>query len=112
MWAFSLVRLIGDVVLMGTPVPVGRKSWGKARAVVSGRIMNCYSDTDWTLGILYRSQRWSTTVAGIRPVKTRGVQDVNVSAIVEGHAAYPHKVKDILNVIKLDDDAAAHSFKT
>jgi hypothetical protein len=55
-------------------------------------------------------QRWSTTVAGIRPVKTRGVQDVDVSSIIQGHADYPNKVKDVLDIVKLDDDAATMSF--
>jgi len=97
--------LIGDVVLMGIPMPVGKSSWGKARSVVAGRLINCYSEKDWVLGILYRTQRWSSTVAGIRQVKCSGVQDVDVSSVIEGHADYPTKVKDILSIVKLDDDA-------
>lgn len=95
--------LVENVVLMGTPVSCSAE-WAKAAEVVPGRLVNCYSSTDWTLGLLYRSQRWSTTVAGIRETNCPGVENVDVSAVVKRHTDYSVKVPDILDLIKLADD--------
>jgi hypothetical protein len=79
--------LIESVVLMGVPITCNM-GWDKARRVVAGRLVNCYSDRDWTLALLYRQQRWSLHVAGIRPVDTPGVEDLNVSHLISGHNKY------------------------
>ena len=55
------------------------------------------------LAIMFRTQSWSTKVAGISPVDLPGfVEDVDVSDDVASHAAYPAKVRDLLAKIDLD----------
>lgn len=100
--------LVADAVLMGCPVPVDPATWRKARAAVCGRLVNCHSRHDWTLGVLYRYQRWSTTVAGIRPVvDAPGVENVDVSGAVATHTDYPFKTGEVLDLVRLEDDAKA-----
>ena len=43
--------LIESVVLMGVPITCNM-GWDKARRVVTGRMVNCYSNRDWTLALL------------------------------------------------------------
>ena len=95
--------LIESCVLMGIPVSVDGK-WEKARKVVSGRLINCYSTHDWTLSLLYRSQRWSSTVAGIRQVPSMGIENCDVSSQINSHTDYATSVPGILELVGLNDD--------
>ena len=42
---------------------VSPEKWALARDAVAGRLVNAYSKNDWTLGVLYRYQRFTSTVA-------------------------------------------------
>lgn len=103
--------LIEDVVVMGTPVSVDSK-WDKARNIVSGRFINCFSKHDWTLGVLYRTQRFSSTVAGIREVPSHGIENCDVSSIIKSHTDYSSNISEILDLACLADDAKARKRET
>lgn len=60
MFPFSLkqvpVRGVVDTVyLLGAPVPSDDQQWATVASVVGGEIFNCYSRTDWVLGLMYRT---------------------------------------------------------
>ncbi|EGB12731.1 hypothetical protein AURANDRAFT_60757 [Aureococcus anophagefferens] len=79
-----------------------KKRWRAAASVVAGRCVNAYSENDLMLAIMYRTQSWSRSVAGIAPVNLPGVEDVDVSDDVASHAAYPARVRALLAKINLD----------
>jgi Protein of unknown function (DUF726) len=41
-------------VLVGAPIGTRLKRWRRARSVVAGRLVNCYSTRDFVLGLIYR----------------------------------------------------------
>lgn len=95
---------VNDVVLLGAPVTTDRTKWSKARAVVSGRLVNCYFWKDWILAFLYRYLEWGITVAGLSRVTVPGVENVDVSGLgFQSHADYPKYILDILALARMGE---------
>ncbi|TDZ20592.1 putative membrane protein [Colletotrichum orbiculare MAFF 240422] len=89
--------LVDTVVLIGAPVPSNREHWQVLRSVVSGRIVNVYSEKDYILGFLYRTTSLQLGIAGLQEVKDVGrVENLNLSAEVSGHLRYPSLIARIL----------------
>ncbi|OJD33576.1 uncharacterized protein BKCO1_2900054 [Diplodia corticola] len=103
--AFGLVE---NVVMMGAPTPSDAAAWRRMRAVVAGRLVNVYSSNDHILGYLYRTSSIQLGVAGLQEVQgVQGVENVDVSAMVDGHTRYRWLTGTILKKIgmeELDDD--------
>lgn len=96
--------LIESVVILGAPAPSDSADWRKLRSVVSGRLVNVYSDTDYILGFLYRTSSIQYGVAGLRSAEyVKGVENVDVSDIVSGHLRYRYLTGTILKRIGWED---------
>lgn len=96
--------LVDTAVLMGAPVPSATESWAMMKSVVGGRLINIYSSDDWVLGFLYRTSAIQLGVAGLQAVEgVVGVENFDVSGIVDGHIKYAQSVQQILAPI-LDAD--------
>ena len=89
-------------MLLGAAVPRDSALWRRARAVVAGRLINGWSDADWTLRFLYRFQSFELRVAGIAPVENAGVENVDLTRVVTGHMQYPRKLAEILRMLHLE----------
>lgn len=94
--------IVENAVLLGSPVPVVRKDWASARSMVAGRLINGYSENDWMLAIMYRYQGWALNSAGIGSLDIPGVENVDLSGIVQGHLEYKSKIGAIMDVIQLE----------
>jgi hypothetical protein len=93
----SIRGLIQDVIIMGTPVTPDAELFSSARSIIAGRFINCYSTRDWLLGVLF----WegiSKPAAGLVPIDCAGIENINCSEIVSGHAEYLDKLDEILNL--------------
>lgn len=83
-------HLIDSVYLFGLPTSSrDAESWKKVRAMVSGRLVNGWvePEEDYVLAILSRASmltEGSWEVAGLAPVKVKGVENVKCEG-VEGH---------------------------
>lgn len=95
--------IIENVVIIGAPVPADEDDWREVRSVVSGRVVNVYSEKDWILGFLYRSANLQLGVAGLQEVGLYGVENVNVAERVSGHLKYRFEVPFILREVLGDD---------
>jgi hypothetical protein len=96
--------LIENVVLAGTPCPSDVADWRRIRSVVSGRVVNVFSKQDFILGFLYRTSSVQLGVAGLQPVEgVHGVQNVDVSELVDGHLQYRYLTGSILRKIGFED---------
>jgi len=96
------INRVQNVVLMGSPIPATfafegqRMPWKHARSAVSGRFINCYNGKDSLLGFLCRYVEWGISIAGLSAVKEDGIENVDVSHIVNSHSDYPGKTEEIL----------------
>ncbi|KAI0182561.1 hypothetical protein EV127DRAFT_449263 [Xylaria flabelliformis] len=103
--------LIENVVLLGAPTPSSSAEWRRIRSVVTGRVVNAYSTRDYILAFLYRTNSIQFGVAGLQPVlNVKGVENVNVSDLVEGHTLYRHATGPILGRLGFED-ANFHALK-
>ncbi|KAH6721981.1 hypothetical protein BKA61DRAFT_538754 [Leptodontidium sp. MPI-SDFR-AT-0119] len=99
--AFGLVE---SAVLIGTPAPSDAAVWRSMRSVVSGRLVNVYSENDYILAFLYRTSSIQYGVAGLQEAQdVKGIENVNVSEMVSGHLRYQYLVGSILEKIGFED---------
>ncbi|KAI1172174.1 hypothetical protein F4777DRAFT_524901 [Nemania sp. FL0916] len=96
--------LIENVVLLGAPTPSSPTKWRRLRSVVTGRVVNGYSPDDSLLAYLYRTSNIQYGVAGLQPVSgVKGIENIDVSDLVEGHTLYRHAAGPILERIGFED---------
>jgi hypothetical protein len=81
--------LVQNVYMFGCPIVVKRDEIVQAVSMVSGRFVNGYANNDWILGYLFRATSGGIgRIAGLAPVDIAGVENVDVTEIVNGHMAY------------------------
>lgn len=96
--------LVETVILMGSPTPSNDEHWRRVRSVVSGRVVNVFSENDNVLAFLYRTSSLQLGVAGLQPVENvPGVENLDVSDIISGHLRYQFLLGKIISSIGLQD---------
>ncbi|CCX10860.1 Similar to Uncharacterized membrane protein C6F6.13c; acc. no. O14244 [Pyronema omphalodes CBS 100304] len=81
--------LVQNAYMFGSPVVVKHDEYAQVVAMVSGRFVNAYSTSDWILGYLFRATSGGISrVAGLATVDLPGVENVDVTDLVNGHMAY------------------------
>ncbi|KAL3844697.1 hypothetical protein ACJIZ3_002100 [Penstemon smallii] len=98
----SNAGLVERVVLLGAPIAIKDMNWEATRKVVAGRYVNAYSTDDWMLGIAFRANLLTQGLAGIQPVNVPGVENVDVTEVIEGHSSYLWGTQQILEQLDLD----------
>ncbi|GLA31793.1 hypothetical protein AnigIFM63604_008880 [Aspergillus niger] len=94
--------LVESAILMGSPTPSNAPHWRRLRSVVSGRLINVYSENDAVLALLYRTSSLQLGVAGLQPVQdVPGVENLDVSETVSGHLRYQFLIGRILGLVGL-----------
>ncbi|PYI07647.1 DUF726-domain-containing protein [Aspergillus sclerotiicarbonarius CBS 121057] len=94
--------LVESAILMGSPTPSNAPHWRRLRSVVSGRLINVYSENDAVLALLYRTSSLQLGVAGLQPVQgVTGVENLDVSDTVSGHLRYQFLIGRILGLVGL-----------
>ncbi|XP_043712308.1 transmembrane and coiled-coil domain-containing protein 4-like [Telopea speciosissima] len=96
------VGIVEKVVLLGAPIPIQNENWETARKMVAGRFINAYSTNDWILGIAFRASLLTKGLAGIQPVNVPGIENVDVTELIEGHSSYLWATQQILEHLELD----------
>lgn len=100
-------RLFGqveNVIMMGTPAPSSKCVWTAIRSVVTGRVINVFSENDHILAFLHRTGCIQFGVAGLERIDdVKGVENVNASKPIDSHLAYPRLVPRILKDIGWED---------
>ncbi|XVF59731.1 hypothetical protein PTKIN_Ptkin07bG0299300 [Pterospermum kingtungense] len=95
-------ELVERVVLLGAPISIKAENWGAVRKMVAGRFINAYSSNDWMLGVAFRASLFTQGLAGIQPVDAQGIENVNVTDLIEGHSSYLWCTQQILDRLELD----------
>jgi Protein of unknown function (DUF726) len=79
------------------------KRWLAVRATVSGRLVNGYCGNDIVLGLVYRiANLQQGSVAGITSVRGVGVENVDVSSLVDGGLSYPLVLRELVALVELN----------
>ncbi|ESQ53471.1 hypothetical protein EUTSA_v10024597mg [Eutrema salsugineum] len=99
---FFLSELVERVVLLGAPISINNENWRDVRKMVAGRFINVYATNDWTLGVAFRASLLSQGLAGIQPICIPGIENVDVTHMVEGHSSYLWKTQQILERLEID----------
>ncbi|KAH6891093.1 hypothetical protein B0T10DRAFT_595224, partial [Thelonectria olida] len=96
--------VIESVILMGTPAPSESRVWLTLKSVVSGRLINVYSENDYLLGFLYRTSNIHFGVAGLQKIQgADGVENHDVSRLVTEHLRYSSLTGKILKDVGWED---------
>ncbi|KAL4870137.1 hypothetical protein BDV12DRAFT_184727 [Aspergillus spectabilis] len=95
--------LVESAILMGSPTPSDTPDWRRLRRVVSGRLVNVYSENDSVLAFLYRTSSLQLGVAGLEPIENvPGVENYDASDIINGHLRYQFLIGRILRRVGLE----------
>uniref|UniRef100_A0A0A9CMQ8 Uncharacterized protein n=1 Tax=Arundo donax TaxID=35708 RepID=A0A0A9CMQ8_ARUDO len=70
--------------------------------MVAGRFVNVYSRDDWILGVTFRASLLTQGLAGIQTIDVPGVEDVDVTELVDGHSSYLSAAQQILEYLELN----------
>lgn len=111
--------IICDVVLLGAPVTASSDQWKPLARIISGRVVNGYSSSDWLLKFLYRTSSAAIRVAGLQELcwQDKRVKNVDLTPLVSGHSDYYKKLTEILDyvnvrtLVKIEDDLATAAAK-
>jgi hypothetical protein len=96
--------IIEDVVIMGLPNHLSIASWKACRQVVSGRLINCFSQKDLILSLMFQFKRLGLKpVCGTLPVSVPGVENFDVSDLVTAHSDYCTAAGKILKRVRLGE---------
>lgn len=93
---------VESVVLLGGPISIKDEKWEDGRKMVAGRFVNAYSTNDWMLGVAFRASLLSEGLAGIQPVNISGIQNIDVTELIESHSSYLWMTKQILEQLDLE----------
>ncbi|KAM0323049.1 hypothetical protein ACHAQA_009148 [Verticillium albo-atrum] len=96
--------LVESVVMIGAPAPSDPRIWRAMKSVVSGRMVNVFSETDYVLGFLYRTSNTHSGIAGLEPVTgIEGVENYSTNRTFHGHFRYQFMVGSILKMVGWED---------
>ena len=98
--------IIDNVYLLGTPAVTSEREMRKIRSVVSGTIFNGYNPNDTVLNVLYRATTTSYSyVVGLSPQSYPGIENVDLSEMINGHMEYGTKVPIVLRHMGFEIDS-------
>ncbi|ROT43414.1 DUF726-domain-containing protein [Sodiomyces alkalinus F11] len=96
--------LVESVVMIGAPIPSDGRIWQVMRSVVTGRLVNVYSESDYVLGFLSRTSNLEFGVSGLQAIiGVEGIENCNVTRTVSGHLRYQYMIGTILKGIGWED---------
>jgi hypothetical protein len=96
--------VVDSVVMMGAPVPSESRVWLTLKSVVSGRLVNVYSEKDYMLGFLYRTCNLQFGIAGLQEIQgADSVENHCIQALPKGHLSYSSLTSQVLKDIAWED---------
>eukprot|EP00804_Cyclotella_cryptica_P000429 CCRYP_020670-RB/>CCRYP_020670-RB protein AED:0.04 eAED:0.04 QI:330/0.85/0.75/1/0.57/0.5/8/1053/1250 len=94
--------LIADVIFIGLPRVIDKTVLTSCRRVTGGRLINCYAKNDWLLSLMFVAR--GGTPCGTKPIlDVPGVENYDVTSLVESHTKYGDAIPNILKVIRFGE---------
>ena len=97
----NVYNMIDNVYLLGACIAPSLQDWNNIIPLVSGRFVNCYSNNDWFLKILFRLTM--SPCAGTSMIDHPGIENVDVTYIIGSHPEYTEKREEILKAIGFEN---------
>jgi hypothetical protein len=103
--------LVDSVYLFGAPVEISAHLWLKISTVVSGRIVNGYSKSDWFLHFLHRSDPSnSSQIAGLSPIELSDlvipgyspIENIDFSQMILSHVSWKESLPELLEIVRFE----------
>ncbi|WOO78765.1 putative membrane protein F35D113 [Vanrija pseudolonga] len=103
--------IVESAYLVSLPSSPTAQEWAAARSVVARRLVNAWCGNDFVLAVVVRlhevvsrgvTGNSGICVAGLGPVDVRGVENVNLSGVINGHNEINARAGEILEVIQID----------
>lgn len=103
--------IVEDAIFLGLPNHLSLSSWTACRQIVAGRLVNCYSNNDLILSLMFQAKRFSggsfnngtfsilKPVCGTCPVEEPGIENIDCSDLILGHQDYCLQTGKILERI-------------
>lgn len=103
--ASDVFGVIDNVVLAGIPAAVlPTHRWMRARCLVAGRFVHCFSRSDWVLSFLYRgaSLQFVDQIAGMAGLqRVPEIESVDFTGLVKGHLEYRQRLPELLDLLSI-----------
>lgn len=93
---------MGDVIFIGLPRSIDKKVLTSCRRVTGGRLINCYTTNDWLLSLMFVAR--GGTPCGTKPIRdVPGIENYDVTCMVESHTKYGDVVPYILQHVRFSE---------
>ncbi|KAJ9103008.1 hypothetical protein QFC20_004816 [Naganishia adeliensis] len=107
-----LPQIVDSAFLISLPSAPSTEEWQACRQVVARRLVNAWCEKDLVLAGIVRlhevlsravTLQNGVHVAGLRAVNQPGVEDVDLSDVIEGHLDIQRQMGEVLKVIRIDE---------
>ncbi|XP_075247755.1 transmembrane and coiled-coil domain-containing protein 4-like [Convolutriloba macropyga] len=93
----SQLGIIHNVVLVGAPCSGKPEDWARLAPLISGQVINAFSQGDWMLKFIYRSSSLRAKIAGLGPIGLEPkVVNVDLTDVIPGHLDYLDHMPEVL----------------
>ena len=99
--------IISDVIILGAPISTKSADWEEVRPIVSGRLINGWTESDWVLGLLCHDTVAGTSRVSWMQQDDKRLVNIRLTGTISGHTDYQRKMGKILRLI----DAAEEDFE-
>ena len=103
----ALQNIILDTIILGAPITTKPLQWEEIRSVVSGRLINGWTESDWVLGLLCHDNVAGTSRVNWQHQEDKRLVNIRLTGTISGHTDYQQKMSKILSLI----DACQDDFK-
>ena len=94
--------ILENVIVLGAACSSNADTWESFKPLVAGRMINGYCSSDWVLGLVHRTAGMTLKAAGIAPIATDCVENVDLTNEVSGHLNYRKVLPRILEIINIE----------
>ena len=101
------MTVYSDTIILGAPITTNVDEWEAIRKIVSGRLINGWTESDWVLGLLCHDNVAGTQRINWRQIEDKRLVNVRLTGTISGHTDYQAKMSKILRLI----DACQEEYK-
>ena len=96
--------IISDVIILGAPISTKSCDWEEVRPIVSGRLINGWTESDWVLGLLCHDTVAGTSRVSWNQQEDKRLVNIRLTGTISGHTDYQRKMHKILRLIDAAED--------